>query len=64
MSHEFAADTARVALLLPVPADGVCVVVTPDVTLALAPMVLLVTLKVTVQLPLAGRTIPVKLKDV
>src|ERR1017187_8057689 len=37
--------TVRVAVLLTVPAVGVCVVVTPDVVLLLPPTVLLVTLK-------------------
>ena len=59
-----AASTVRVAVLLGVPAVVVCVVVTPEVALFWTPMVLLVTLKVTVQLPLAGIVIPVKLKDV
>jgi hypothetical protein len=44
----------QVAVLLAAPAVGVCAVVTPDVVLGLAPTVLLVTLKITVQLPLAG----------
>src|SRR5260370_912680 len=56
--------TVRVAVLLGEPADGVCVVVTPDVVLGFPPTVLLVTLKVTVQLPLAGIVIPVKLRAV
>src|ERR1022692_1937615 len=56
--------TVRVAVLLTVPAVGVCVVVTPDVVLLLPPMVLLVTLKVTVQLLPAGIVIPVKLSAV
>jgi hypothetical protein len=47
-----------------VPADGVCVVVTPEVVLGFAPAVLLVTLKTTVQLLLAGIVIPVKLRAV
>src|SRR5260370_124813 len=55
------AFTVRVAILLGEPADGVCVVVTPDVALGFPPTVLLVTLKVTVQLLLAGIVIPVKL---
>ena len=59
-----AANTVRVAVLLAVPAVGVCVVVTPDVVLLLPPTVLLVTLKVTVQLLLAGIVIPVKLRAV
>jgi hypothetical protein len=56
--------TVRVALLLPDPAVGVCVVVTPEVLLGLPPTVLLVTLKVTVQLPTAGIWTPVKLREV
>src|ERR1035441_8947283 len=59
-----AARTVRVAVLLAVPATGVCVVVTPDVVLVLQPIVLLVTLNVTVQLLLAGIVIPVKLSAV
>src|ERR1035438_7838926 len=55
--------TVRVAVLLAVPAVGVCVVVTPDVVLLLPPTVLLVTLNVTVQLP-DGIVIPVKLSAV
>jgi hypothetical protein len=39
-------------------------VVTPEVVLGLVPVVVLVTLKVTVQLPLAGMVIPVKLRAV
>src|SRR5260370_287388 len=56
--------TVRVAVLLGEPGEGVCVVVTPDVVLGFPPTVLLVTLKVTVQLPLAGIVIPVKLSAV
>src|ERR1039457_3252393 len=55
--------TVRVAVLLAVPAVGVCVVVTPEVVLGLPPTVLLVTLNVTVQLP-DGIVIPVKLRAV
>src|SRR5258708_36670492 len=58
------ASTVRMAVLLAEPADGVCVVVTPDVVLGFPPTVLLVTLKVTVQLLLAGIVIPVKLSAV
>src|SRR5258708_6663449 len=58
------ASTVKVAVLLAEPADGVCVVVTPDVVLGFAPTVLLVTLKVTVQLLLAGIVMPVKLRTV
>ena len=59
-----AASTVRVAVLLAAPVVLVCVVVTPDVALFWTPMVLLVTLKLTVQLPLAGMAIPVKLRAV
>src|SRR5258708_30918677 len=52
------------AVLLAEPADGVGVVVTADVVLGCAPIVLLVTLKVTVQLLLAGIVMPVKLRAV
>ena len=58
------AVTVSVAVLLAAPAAGVCVVVTPEVVLGFPPTVLLVTLKVTVQLPLAGMVIPEKLSDV
>jgi hypothetical protein len=58
------AVTVRLAVLLAVPAVGVCVVFTPDVVLGSAPVVVLVTLKITVQLPLAGIVIPVKLSAV
>jgi hypothetical protein len=51
-------------VLLAAPAAGVCVVVTPEVVLGFPPTVLLVTLKVTVQLPFAGIAIPVKLSAV
>src|SRR5260370_329032 len=57
-------STVKVAVLLAEPADGVCVVVTPDVVLGFPPTVLLVTLKVTVQLLLAGIVMPVKLSAV
>src|SRR5438094_526084 len=59
-----AASTVRVAVLLPVPAVGVCVVVTPEVVLLFPPTFVLVTLNVTVQLPLAGMLMPVKLSEV
>jgi hypothetical protein len=55
--------TVRVAVLLAVPAVGVCAVVTPEVVLLLPPSVLLVTVKVTVQLGV-GIVIPVKLRAV
>ena len=58
------AKTDRLAVLLTVPAEGVCVVVTPEVVLGCTPGVLLVTPKVTVQEPLAGMLIPVKLNAV
>jgi len=54
--------TVRLAVLLAVPAVGVCVVVTPEVVFGCTPPVLLLTAKVTVQLPLAGIVIPLKLK--
>ena len=57
-------STVRMAVLLAEPADGVWVVVTPDVVLGFPPTVLLVTLKVTVQLLLAGIVIPLKLRAV
>src|SRR5579871_1104422 len=56
--------TVSVAVLLAAPAAGVCVVVTPDAVLGCAPGVVLVTLKVTVQLPLAGMVMPLKLSAV
>ena len=60
-----AATTVRFAVLLAVPGVGVvCVVVTPEVVLGRTPGLLLVTLKMTVQLPLAGIVIPLKLNDV
>src|SRR5260370_613871 len=58
------ASTVRMAVLLAEPADGVCVLVTPHVVFGFPPTVLLVTLKVTVQLLLAGIVIPVKLRAV
>jgi hypothetical protein len=56
--------TLSVAVLLAVPAVGVCVVVTPEVLLGSEPGVELVTLNVTVQLELAGMVIPLKLSAV
>jgi hypothetical protein len=56
--------TVNVAVLLPLPAVGVCVVFTPEVVLGWDPLVVLVTLNVTVQLELAGMVIPVKLSAV
>jgi hypothetical protein len=58
------AVTVRVAVLLAAPAVGVWVVVTPEVVLGFPPTVLLVTLKITVQLLLAGIVIPEKLSAV
>ncbi len=57
-----AAKTVRLAVLLGGPALGVCVVVTPDVVFGRTPAALLVTLKITVQLLLAGIVIPLKLR--
>ena len=57
---EAGAFTFSVAELLPVPAVCVCVVVTPP-SIRIVPALLLVTLNVTVQVPLAGILIPVKL---
>jgi len=51
------------AVLLAVPATGVCVVVTPEVALGLTPGVLLVTTKVTVQEP-AGIVMPLNVNAV
>ena len=59
-----AASTVRFAVLLAVPAVVVCVVVTPDVVLGCTPGVLLVTLKITVQLPFCGMVMPLKLSAV
>src|SRR5450631_3737947 len=56
--------TVKLAVLLTVPAVGVCVVVTPDVAFGLTATLLLVTANVTVQLPPAGIVIPVKLSAV
>src|SRR5579871_575011 len=58
------APTSSVAVLLTVPAVGVCAVMTPEVTLGSEPTVLLVTLKVTVQLPLAGIVMALKLSAI
>ena len=54
------APTVSVAVLLALPAAGVCVVVTPEVVLLCSPTIELVMLNVTVQLPLAGMAIPLK----
>ena len=56
------AITVNVAVLLAVPAEGVCAVVTPEVVFECVPAALLVTEKVTVQEPFAGIVIPLKLK--
>lgn len=58
------AKTFRLTALLAVPATGVCVVVTPEVAFGCEPGVELVTLKITVQLPLAGIVMPLKLSAV
>src|SRR5438132_1050465 len=57
------AKTVRLAVLLAVPIV-VCVVVTPEVAFGFVPAVLLLTSKVTVQLPPAGIVIPLKLSAV
>ena len=54
--------TVRLTAVAPVPAVGVWVVVTPFVVLELAPMFVLVTLRVTVQVPEAGRVSPVRVR--
>jgi hypothetical protein len=59
-----AASTVRFAVLLPAPGESVCVVVTPEAVFGCTPAVLLVTEKMTVQLPLAGIVMPVKLNAV
>lgn len=46
------------------PAAGTCVVVTPEVVLGFVPMLLLVTLNMTVQVALLGMVIPLKLRAV
>jgi len=56
--------TDRLAVLLAAPATGVCAEATPEVVLGCTPGVLLVTAKVTVQEPLAGIVMPVKLNAV
>ncbi len=58
------AKTDSVAVLLAAPATGVCAVVTPEVWFGCTPDVLLVTAKVTVQEPLTGIVMPVKLNAV
>jgi hypothetical protein len=56
--------TVNCAVLLAAPTVGVCVVVTPEVVLLCVPMTLLLTAKVTVQEPLLGMVMPLKLKAV
>jgi hypothetical protein len=51
-------------VLLTAPAVGVSVVATPEVVFGFEPTVLLLTSKITVQLPLAGIVIPLKLSAV
>lgn len=58
------AKTLRFTVLLGVPTVGVCVVVTPEVAFGCEPGVELVTLKITVQLLLAGIVMPLKFSDV
>src|SRR5437016_6154083 len=58
------AKTERFAVLLAVPGVVVCVVVTPEVVFGFVPGVLLLTSKITVQLPLPGIVIPLKLSAV
>jgi len=58
------AKTERFAVLLAVPGVVVCVVVTPEVVFGFVPGVLLLTSKMTVQLPLPGIVIPLKLSAV
>src|ERR1700733_2773610 len=59
-----AEPTVSVAVLLTVPAVGVCVVVTPEVVFGCVPKVLLVTLNVTVQLLFGAIMMPEKLRVV
>jgi hypothetical protein len=58
------AVTVRLAVLLAVPAVGVCVVVTPEVVFGLEATLVLVTLKMMVQLLLAATEILLKLRAV
>ena len=58
------AKTERFAVLLAVPGVVVCVVVTPEVVFGFVPGELLLTSKMTVQLPLPGIVIPLKLSAV
>ena len=64
MVGDAVAVTVKLAVLLAGPAVGVWVVVTPEVVLGWTPAVLLVTVKVTVQLLLAGIVNPKKLREV
>jgi hypothetical protein len=57
-------ETKRFAVLLAGPAVAVCAVVTPEVVFGFDPEVLLVTSKMTVQLPAAGIVIPLKINPV
>jgi hypothetical protein len=59
-----AATTVKFTVLLPDPATGVWVEVTPDVLLGWTPGVVLVTLNVTVQVVLPAMPIPLKLRAV
>ena len=54
--------TVRFAVLLGRPAVVVCVVVTPEVVFGCTPIALLLTEKITVQLPFAGIVIVLKVK--
>src|SRR5436190_16629230 len=56
--------TVRFAVLLTAPATGVSAELTPEVVFGWTPCVLLVTSKITVQLPVAGMVMPVKVSDV
>jgi hypothetical protein len=58
------AVTVRLAALLPGPATGASLVVTPEVELGFTATFMLVTLKVTVQLVLAGMLMPLKVRAV
>ena len=64
MVGKLSAVTVRLTEAAAVPAAGVCVVVTPEAALGCVPTVLLVTVRMTVQLPLAGMVIPLKLSAV
>src|SRR5580704_14010930 len=58
------AVTVRLAVLLAGPAVVVCTVVTPEAILGWLPAMVLVTLNMIVQLPLAGIVMPLKLSAV